>query len=158
MDYIQSMRKIIGHDPLLSVGVCAIIENDKGEILLEKRHDNGMYCLPGGAIELNETVSDALKREIYEETGITLNDPKLLMILSGEKEIFYYPNGDITHYVDLIFYDKINSGEYINPHDKESDSIGFYPLDSLPEDNEYLRGTKCIIEKYKKKDYTIVVD
>ncbi len=158
MDYIQSMRKIIGHDPLLSVGVSAIIENDKGEILLEKRHDNGMYCLPGGAIELNETVCDALRREIYEETGITLNSPKLLMILSGKKEIFYYPNGDITHYVDLIFYDKINSGEYINPHDKESDSIGFYPLDSLPEDNEYLRGTKRIIEKYKKKDYTIVVD
>ncbi len=113
---------------------------------------------PGGAIELNETVLDALKREIYEETGINLSNPKLLMILSGEKEIFYYPNGDITHYVDLIFYDKINSEENINPHDKESDSIGFYPLDSLPEDNEYLRGTKRILEKYKNHDYTIVVD
>ncbi len=158
MDYIQSMRKYIGHDPLLSVGVCSIIENEKGEILLEKRHDNGMYCLPGGAIELNETVSDALRREIYEETGITLNNPKLLMVLSGEKEIFYYPNGDVTHYVDFIFYDKIKEGERIQPHDKESDSIAFYPLDSLPEDSQYLRGTKRILEKYREKDYTIIVD
>lgn len=158
MDYIQSMRKVIGHDPLLSVGVCCIIENEKGEILLERRHDNGMYCLPGGAIELHETVIDALKREIYEETGISLNNPLLLMILSGDKEIFYYPNGDVTHYVDFIFYDKIKEGESIQPHDKESDSIGFYSLDSLPADAEYLRGTERILEKYRKKDYTIIVD
>ena len=86
MDYIQSIRKFIGHDPMLSVGVCAILENSKGEILLEKRHDNGQYCLPGGAIELRETAIEGLKREIYEETGIHLNSPELFMVLSGEKK------------------------------------------------------------------------
>lgn len=158
MDYIQSIRKFIGHGPMLSVGVCAILENSKGEILLEKRHDNGKYCLPGGGIELRETVLEGLKREILEETGIHLNSPELFMILSGEKEVFHYPNGDITYYVDLIFYDKIKDSEKINPHDQESDNISFYSLDSLPDESELLRGTKQILDKFIKKDFKVVVD
>lgn len=159
MDYIPSIRKYIGHDPMLSVGVCAIIENQKGEILLEKRHDNGTFCLPGGAIELNETVLEGLRREILEETGIQLNSPKLFLILSGEKEVFYYPNGDITHYVDLIFYDKIDTEkDSFLPQDQESDSIRFYSLDSLPPDQQLLRGTKRILDKLKKKDFNVIVD
>lgn len=56
-------------------GVCAIIRNSKGEILLGKRKRNALvypdfWGLPGGLIEYNETVEDAIRREIREETGV----------------------------------------------------------------------------------------
>lgn len=159
MDYIPSIRKFIGHDPMLSVGVSVIIENEEGKILLEKRHDNGLFCLPGGAIELHETVLEALKREIMEETGIRLSHPKLMMILSGDKEVFHYPNGDVTHYVDLIFYDRIESSKNsICPQDHESDSIRFYLKNEIPEKEKLLRGTERILKKYYSGDFTVLVD
>ncbi len=159
MDYIQSIRKFIGHDPMLSVGVCVIIENEEGKILLEKRHDNGLFCLPGGAIELHETILEGLRREIMEETGLPLSDPKLFMVLSGDKEVFHYPNGDVTHYVDFIFYDKIESrNNPIRPQDRESDSIRFYSRDELPKKDRLLRGTERILKKYHNNDFTVIID
>ena len=159
MDYILSIRKKIGHDPLLSIGLTCLIVNEKDEVLLEKRTDNGKYCLPGGSIELHETALEGVKREVYEETGITLKNPKLMLISSGEKQVFYYPNGDVTYYLDLIFYEVVNSSEIkVQPHDDESTDIRFYPLDNLPDEKDFLRGTKKPIEKYKRKDFEVELD
>ncbi len=88
------------------VVVAAIIEKD-GEILLgEKPKDIGPYPntwhLPGGGVDLeNESLTDAVKREVKEETG--------LEILKLERASFdedYEPNkhGEMTHYVFLVFW------------------------------------------------------
>lgn len=47
-NYIKEMRKVVGHAPLMVISCGVIIENDKGEILLQKRRDNGCWGLPGG--------------------------------------------------------------------------------------------------------------
>ncbi len=44
-NYISKMRKVVGHAPLMVISCGVIIENDKGEILLQKRHDNGCWVL-----------------------------------------------------------------------------------------------------------------
>lgn len=60
--------------------VGAIIENPKGEIFLMKSHKwKGKYVIPGGHIELGETMKEALKREVKEETGMTIYDLKFLL-------------------------------------------------------------------------------
>lgn len=55
------------------IGTCAIIINAQNQVLLGKRKNSykaGMYGLPGGRIEVNESISDAIAREVAEETGI----------------------------------------------------------------------------------------
>lgn len=160
IEYISYMRKMIGHKRMLSVGLSCLIVNEKKEVLLEKRSDNGLYCLPGGSINLNETVLEGLKREVREETGIEIQNPKLFLILSGRKEQFVYPNGDITDYVDLIFYSEMNARDIHleNEHDRESTSISFYSYSSLPKKEEFLRGSLRPIEKYFKNDLSLEID
>ena len=51
MDYIKDLRKVIGHDLIIGVGCGLLLENEKGELLLQKRSDNGQWCIPGGALE-----------------------------------------------------------------------------------------------------------
>ncbi len=158
-EYISYMRKMIGHKKMISVGLAAILINEEGRVLLEKRTDNGKYCLPGGSINFDETVKEGLIREVYEETGIQIEDPKLFMILSGKKEEFVYPNGDVTDYVDLIFYAYLKEGQKPRlDHDDESSEIKFYSLDQLPDEDEFLRGTLTPLEKIKNKDFSLVID
>ena len=54
----------------LVVAVGAVVRNDRGEVLLIERADNGLWALPGGAQEIGESVTDAVRREVREETGI----------------------------------------------------------------------------------------
>ena len=65
------------------VGVDAIILNDKGEILLEKRAQGmstfpGYWAIPGGWMEWGETVEQAVKREVQEELGIEVEVVKFI--------------------------------------------------------------------------------
>jgi ADP-ribose pyrophosphatase YjhB (NUDIX family) len=159
-DYIPYMRKMIGHTRMLTVGLCCIVLNEKNQILLEKRTDNGQYCLPGGSLDLDETVMEGVKREVREETGIELNDVYLFMIQSGNKMQLTYPNGDVTDYMDLCFISYVNSQDIdLNKeHDDESSLIAFYDLDKIPEDSKLLRGTKPMLNKLSRKDFTVKVD
>ncbi|MGN7471985.1 NUDIX hydrolase [Brevibacillus sp. SAFN-007a] len=52
------------------VGATGIVLNDKGQVLLQKRSDKLTWEMPGGVVELDEKIEDAVLREIFEETGI----------------------------------------------------------------------------------------
>lgn len=59
-----------------NIGTCIILVSSEGKFLLGKRknaYKSGSYGLPGGRIELNEPMSDAIQRETAEETAIELN-------------------------------------------------------------------------------------
>ncbi len=159
-DYIPYMRKMIGHKRMLTVGLCCIILNAKNQILLEKRTDNGKYCLPGGSLDFDETVIEGVKREVREETGILLQDVSLFMIQSGSKMQLTYPNGDVTDYMDLCFISYVDSKaiDLNKDHDDESSLIAFYDLDKIPEEKKLLRGTKPMLDKLMRKDFTVTVD
>lgn len=53
-NYIAKMRKDVGHAPLMVTSCGVIIENDKGEILLQKRRNNGFWALLGGSMEIGD--------------------------------------------------------------------------------------------------------
>ncbi len=68
--------------------VGATIINSEGKVLLCKSHKWGnRYVIPGGHIELGETMEEALKREVFEETGLTVKDIRML----GINESIFHP-------------------------------------------------------------------
>jgi 8-oxo-dGTP pyrophosphatase MutT (NUDIX family) len=158
-DYIKYLRSKIGHDPALSVGLTAIIENEKGELLLEKRSDNGRYCFPGGGIDYEEKVLAGVSREVEEETGLKIKDWSLFMITSGPENTLTYPNTDVTNYVNLTFYAKIDSStQKIAPEDHESTAVFFCSKDHLPPLKEWLPGSAKMVQKYLRGDFNVTID
>jgi 8-oxo-dGTP diphosphatase len=60
-----------------SVSAAAVITNDGGDVLLIQRRDNGHWEPPGGVLELDESIVDGLRREVYEETGLVIEPDRL---------------------------------------------------------------------------------
>lgn len=159
IDYLPYLRKKVGHDLVLSVGLSVLLVDEKRRlVLLEKRADNGLYCLPGGSIDLGEKVQEGARRELFEETGVTCGKLSLFLILSGEDGRLSYPNGDVTEYCDLIFFSTIDSTTVKPKGDRESTYVGFVPLDELPPEETFLRGTWRILQKYLSGDHSLEID
>jgi 8-oxo-dGTP pyrophosphatase MutT (NUDIX family) len=89
-----------------------------GKIILERMKSTGMYCLPGGGIELGEKMEDGLKREVREETGI---DIEIRRFAYFKEDFFYYdPLGEAFHSFMFFFVCKALTTELI-PDDKVED-------------------------------------
>ena len=128
MSYISEMRKFVGHAPIMAVAAMGILYNEEKGLLLEKRTDTGEWCTPGGAIELGESLEDALKREIKEETNLDIANPKLFDIKANVHMV--YPNKDEVYYTDVVY--EINEFFGDLKPDKESSELNFFDLDNLP--------------------------
>ena len=99
----------------VSVGVFVL--SKKNEVLMEKRSDCGWWGIPGGKIEVGETASEAIIREIKEETSINLkkNNLELMGIYSNPKDgrILNYPDQQV-HLIDIVFKIKLVKEHKIN--------------------------------------------
>ena len=154
-NYIAEMRKDVGHAPLMVTSCGVIIENEKGEILLQKRRDNGCWALLGGSMEIGEKFMEVAKREVYEEAGIEIGELTLFGIYSGEDGIITYPNGDICYGTGIIFKTTVYSGEIQN-NTEEALEHKFFDKTNLPENiNKY---DERIIIDWTKNLQQVIVD
>lgn len=131
-NYIMDLRKIVGHQTLQLVGASVIIENNKGQILLQQRADNLCWGNAGGGIELDEEVEVAAKRELFEETGLIANTLELFDIFSGPQLHYTYPNGDDVSCIDIVYLCKDYSGK-LTPQLSEVEQLQFFDATNLPE-------------------------
>lgn len=131
MGYIMNLRKYVGHEPLIGLGATTLVFNDKNELLLNLRTDTNTWGIPGGSMELYETIEETAVRELKEETGIDANELELVTILSGKEYYFEYPNGDKMCTVIVLFKILNYTGE-IRVSDNESKQLKFFALDNLP--------------------------
>ena len=130
-EYLKDLRKLVGNMPILLCGASVIVENDKGEILLQLRSDNNCWGYPGGFVDINEAVEDAAKRELLEETGLVANSLELFGGFSGKELYYVYPNDDRVSNVDIVYICRDFSGEAAADLDECSDAK-FFPIDELP--------------------------
>lgn len=131
MGYIMNLRKYVGHEPLIGVGATTLVFNDKNELLLNLRTDTNTWGIPGGSMELNETIEETAIRELKEETGISADKLELVSVLSGKDYYFEYPNGDKMCTI-IILFKVLNYTGNIKVSDNESKQLKFFALNDLP--------------------------
>jgi mutator protein MutT len=109
--YLKKIRQCVGHELLLVPSVAAVILNEKGEILVIKRSDDGTWSLPAGAIDPDESPAQAVIREVAEETGLIVEIEKIIGVFGGKDFTWTYPNNDVVQYTVVVFLCRPVGGE-----------------------------------------------
>lgn len=130
MSYIQDIRKFIGHAPMLSAGATVVVLKDN-KILLNLRSDTNTWGIPGGAIELGETLEETASRELKEETNLEAESFTLLNVFSGKDFYFKYPNDDELYSVVTLYLAEGVTGS-LKITDGESFELKYFGKDELP--------------------------
>ena len=92
--------------------VSAVIRDGHGRVLLQQRSDGGQWGLPGGSVEIGESVTEATVREVHEETGLRVAVGRLVGVYSEPQlQVVRYPNGIVWHYVNICFECAVRGGE-----------------------------------------------
>ena len=131
MGYIEDLRKVVGNQPLILVGVAVAVINENGEFLLQKRSD-GLWGVPGGFIELGESTEEAGRREVLEETGIEVGKLDLVGVFSGKQHYVQLPNGDQFYPVTIAYISKEIIGGVLKTDGQESIDAKFFKANDLP--------------------------
>jgi ADP-ribose pyrophosphatase YjhB (NUDIX family) len=112
--------------------VNVIVTNAADEILMIRRSDNGNWAVPGGAIDLGESIPQAAVRETLEETGITCEITGLVGTYSDPRHVILYTsNGEARQEFSLVLTGRAISGEP-TPSD-ESREVRWVPRDQITE-------------------------
>jgi ADP-ribose pyrophosphatase YjhB (NUDIX family) len=116
----------------ITAGVSAAVFDEHGRLLLMHRSDNNFWGLPGGKVEIGESVAQATAREVFEETGLDARVERLIGVYSDPANhmIASYPGGDLVHYVNLCFLCTRMGGELRGSD--EGMELGFFAPDALP--------------------------
>ena len=128
------------------VGIGVMIQNEKGEALLGLRqgsHGAGEWSFPGGHLEFGETVFQTAQREVKEETGLDVNQFKLISVADEMR----YIKSDGKHYLNIGVKAEYQGGE---PKVMEPDKCKeweWFSLDNLPK--KMLEGTELTIRNFK---------
>lgn len=124
--------------------VGGLIFNSKGEIFLMKSHKwRHKYVVPGGHIELGETMEQALKREIKEETGLDIFDIKFL---GFQEFIFDKAFAKKKHFIFFNFIAKTKSSK-VKLNEEAQEYIWIDPKKAL----------KLPVEPYTRKSIEIYI-
>ena len=133
-------------DPgLRHITVGALAYNEKGQVLLVKRSAKysrpNTWTVPGGFLDRDREITEAVLKELKEETGMT----------GKVKELFHindYPNrpNEDRQNVDFIYLVNIESGSF--HHDDEITNIQWFDKDSLPKEEEFAFDHRTTILKF----------
>jgi len=129
-EFVLRLREKIGHELLMLPGVCGLVFNEAGEVLLERRSDTGKWAVIGGMLEPGEAPADGVVREVFEETGVQVEPQRITGVYNTP--VITYPNGDRAQYVITTFYCTPLSGTP-HVHDEESLEVRYFAIDALPE-------------------------
>ncbi|MFJ2593301.1 NUDIX domain-containing protein [Streptomyces erythrochromogenes] len=91
--------------------VTAFVVNDTGEVLLERRSDNGRWGMPGGAQEVGENIAGTVVREVLEETGIHVEVVGLVGIFTDPGHVIAFADGEVRQEFSLCFRARPVGGE-----------------------------------------------
>ncbi|MFF8262751.1 NUDIX hydrolase [Streptomyces virginiae] len=111
----------------------AIVVNDDGRVLLQRRTDNGMWALPGGKMELGESIGDCAVRETLEETGIHVEITGIVGTYTNPGHVFAYDDGEVRQEFSICLLARPTGGT-LRTSDESVEVSWFAPdaVDDLP--------------------------
>jgi 8-oxo-dGTP pyrophosphatase MutT (NUDIX family) len=121
------------HERALGVrpSVSAVIFDRRRRLLLQQRSDGGQWGLPGGSVEVGESVADAVAREVREETGLAVTPRRLVGVYSEPRlQVVRYPDGNVWHYVNVCLQCVVRGGTLTTCD--ETLALEWFPLPALP--------------------------
>jgi len=111
------------------VGVGVILVKDNKMLLFKRRnaHGDGTWGFPGGHLEFKEEIEDCVRREVEEETGITVHN---IQFAAFTNDVF---EKESKHYITLFMLCDWKSGEVQIKEPEKCIDLGWYEWDKLPE-------------------------
>jgi ADP-ribose pyrophosphatase YjhB (NUDIX family) len=109
----------------------AIVIDDDNRIVLQRRRDNEMWALPGGKMELGESVAECAVRETREETGLDVEVTGIVGIYSDPKHVFAYDDGEVRQEFSICVLARVRGG--IVEVSDESHEVQAFTADEIAE-------------------------
>lgn len=125
----------------IRLAVDAVVEH-QGDVLLVKYEDARFgphFGLPGGGVEPNETLHEAIRREVREETGADVAVGSLLLVNEYIPELYIKNMVDANpyddqHHLRLVFHCHLRTGNQLDPPsqpDEDQVGVAWLPLEQL---------------------------
>ena len=109
--YVKWLREQVGSQLIYLVYASTVVFDAEGRILVQTRYDFDWLSVPGGAMELGESLAETARREVLEETGIEVAIKGLAGVLTHPRYNLHYPNGDDVQQWTAVFWGEVAGGE-----------------------------------------------
>jgi 8-oxo-dGTP pyrophosphatase MutT (NUDIX family) len=149
MTYIEELRVLVGHRPIILVGVLVMVFDWHHRLLLQRRTEDNMWDFPGGYMEPGETTEETARREVREETGFEIGELRLFRVYAGNEFFYVCPNGDQVFSVCPVYITHDARGD-LQPDGTEGSEVKFFPIYDLPE--EMLPQVRMMIEDFLRSN------
>lgn len=107
----------------------AVVTDADGRILLQRRADNDLWALPGGGMDLGESVADTAIREVHEETGLDVRPLYVIGVYSDPAHVFAYDDGEVRQEYSVCIACRLVGGEIAVSH--ESTQVGWFAPEEI---------------------------
>ncbi|MFF7730736.1 NUDIX domain-containing protein [Streptomyces sp. NPDC008001] len=94
----------------LVVAASAVVTDGEGRILMQRRADSGLWALPGGGMEMDESLVGAAVREVREETGLEVEVTGLVGTYTDPRHVIAYGDGEVRRQFNVCFAARITGG------------------------------------------------
>lgn len=153
MGYIMDLRKELKDEkrPLIMPAAGILVINEKGEVLLQQRTDNGKWGLPGGSMEVGETFEQTARREVKEEVNLEVGEIELFNVYSGEDLHYTYPNGHEVYIATCVYICKNDYTGEIKMDIEETKDAKFFSKGNMPIIEEINSPDRVVIRDLQKR-------
>ena len=101
----------------LVVAASAVVTDDEGRILLQRRQDNDLWALPGGGMEMTDSLPGTAVREVKEETGLDVEVTGLVGMYTDPRHVIAYTDGEVRRQFNVCFTARVVGGQLAISHD-----------------------------------------
>ncbi|MEO5901270.1 MAG: NUDIX hydrolase N-terminal domain-containing protein [Ilumatobacteraceae bacterium] len=125
-EWMQSIGEGVPGYVTPKVAIGAVVGNDKGEILLVRRADSGVWLYPTGWADVGYSPAEVAVKEVAEETGIECRPTGVVSVTDGQRR------GFTRFAMYMILFHCVATGGDLNGHPLETSGVGWFARDALP--------------------------